>query len=200
MISKYVPSEEFPTYADYRRAKQREANKAWKKRNATEYLEKENARRRRKYAADQVYADLMREKALKTYRADPEKVKARTREYVAANAMEYKAYFVDYRIKNKASVKEYKAAWAKRNSAHVNNKNSQRRARCARATPGWADMESIKDVYMEAKYMQMHVDHIVPLNHPLVCGLHVWENLQLLYPEDNLRKNNTFNPETYSAS
>ena len=200
MISNYVPSEEFPTYADYRRAKQREANKAWKKRNAAKYLENENARRRRKYAADPAYADRMREKALKRYRADPEKVKARTRKYAAANVMECKAYLANYRVVNKASAKEYKAAWAKTNSAHVNNKNSQRRAQCSKATPKWADMESISDVYMEAKYMQMHVDHIIPLNHPLVCGLHVWENLQLLYPADNLRKNNTFDPEAYIAN
>lgn len=200
MISKYVPSEEFPTYADYRLAKQREYKAEWKKRNPEKVRASERVRQKRQYASDSDYAERMRKNALKTYYADTEKVKARVKEYRTLNAMKYKEYCLIYRAENKASAKEYKSAWARVNSAHVNNKNSQRRARCARATPGWADMESIKDVYMEAKYMQMHVDHIVPLNHPLVCGLHVWENLQLLYPEVNLRKNNTFDPENYLAS
>ena len=198
--SNYVPSEEFPTYEDYRRAKQREYKAAWKKRNPEKVRVAERVRQKRQYVSDFEYAERMRAHALKTYRADPEKVKARMKEYKLLNEGKCKAYGLIYRAENKASVKEYKAVWAKRNSAHVNNKNSQRRAQCARATPGWADMESIKDVYMEAKHMQMHVDHIVPLNHPLVCGLHVWENLQLLYPVDNLRKNNAFDPEAYIAN
>ena len=62
--------------------------------------------------------------------------------------------------------------------------------RAGAATPKWADHTLIQDMYIEAKYQQMHVDHIVPLNGRNVCGLHWESNLQLLLPRENFIKSN----------
>lgn len=64
------------------------------------------------------------------------------------------------------------------------------------ATPKWADKKAIKRIYDESKEItkntgiKHHVDHIVPLRHPLVCGLHVAHNLQIITEQENLRKSN----------
>lgn len=58
------------------------------------------------------------------------------------------------------------------------------------ATPSWARLDIIKDMYDCAE--GAHVDHIIPLRGELVCGLHVENNLQYLTPEENLRKGNKF--------
>jgi 5-methylcytosine-specific restriction endonuclease McrA len=62
--------------------------------------------------------------------------------------------------------------------------------------PAWGQ-EGVTDAYIEAQYMQMDVDHIIPLNHPLVCGLHVWDNLQILTKSANRSKRNKFDPDTF---
>ena len=64
-------------------------------------------------------------------------------------------------------------------------------------TPKWANKEQIAKIYKQSIALsesgqQHHVDHIIPLNHPLVCGLHVEHNLQILTKEANSKKNNRF--------
>lgn len=69
------------------------------------------------------------------------------------------------------------------------------------ATPPWADMVAIRAVYLAAERLTIdtgvehHVDHIVPLAHPLVCGLHVHWNLKAIPAGPNMRKGNRFGYE-----
>ena len=48
----------------------------------------------------------------------------------------------------------------------------------------------IKDVYGN----RPDVDHIIPLKHDRVSGLHVAQNLQLMNPSANYSKGNTWRP------
>ena len=61
--------------------------------------------------------------------------------------------------------------------------------------PIWADLDKIKVVYKKASKLNFEVDHIVPLQSPIVSGLHVWYNLQLLEPSLNRSKSNKFWPD-----
>lgn len=64
------------------------------------------------------------------------------------------------------------------------------------ATPAWAEIDTIKALYREARRLteetgvRHHVDHIVPLRHDLVCGLHVQNNLRVITAADNWKKHN----------
>jgi hypothetical protein len=75
--------------------------------------------------------------------------------------------------------------------------NAKRRCQQKIASPLWMDKVGIlslyrqmRDLNKEAGYRKYHVDHIIPLFGKGVCGLHVFNNLQLLLAEDNLRKGN----------
>jgi 5-methylcytosine-specific restriction endonuclease McrA len=92
--------------------------------------------------------------------------------------------------------KKASAEYMKRNRPYYANYASLRTRRLNQAQPKWADQNAILDVYKEAEYFGLEVDHIIPLKHPLVCGLHVVDNLQLLSREENARKNNRFSVET----
>jgi hypothetical protein len=70
----------------------------------------------------------------------------------------------------------------------------RRRRREARATPKWADLKAIRLIYakaaiLTAKTGEMHVvDHIVPLDGKLVCGLHVHWNMRAIHWLENAKK------------
>ena len=70
-----------------------------------------------------------------------------------------------------------------------------RRATKLQATPTWFEEDLVSVVYKKAKQYNCNVDHIVPLQNPLVCGLHCWSNLQLLPEELNKSKGNRHWPD-----
>jgi hypothetical protein len=75
---------------------------------------------------------------------------------------------------------------------------NMRRKRVKTATPPWADKQEIKYIYSLAAERGLVVDHIVPLNHKLVCGLHVPDNLRCIPVNMNATKGNKFDQEVAS--
>lgn len=82
------------------------------------------------------------------------------------------------------------------NRWRYNAHRALRRARVLRATPIWADLAKIKDFYKNCP-TGYEVDHKIPLVNSLVCGFHVYENLQYLTRHDNRVKHNKFDVESY---
>lgn len=62
--------------------------------------------------------------------------------------------------------------------------------------PAWADRQAIAAAFKHARELtkltgiRHSVDHIVPLNHPIVCGLHCPANLRVIPLAENMRKSN----------
>ena len=74
--------------------------------------------------------------------------------------------------------------------------SAKRRAAITRATPGWADLKRIAEIYDQAAMLtartgvEHHVDHFYPVQGRFVSGLHVQGNLQILTATANLKKGN----------
>lgn len=87
-----------------------------------------------------------------------------------------------------------KAARANRPACAERNRRYE--AQKLRAEPKWSDRAGMRRVYEAAANlssstgMTYHVDHIVPLNSDLVCGLHCLANLQILPDRENIKKSN----------
>lgn len=106
------------------------------------------------------------------------------------------------RAKGHIPLEDYKKQ-RKENKIPRSYRVAKRRAMKKNAEVKWSDKQYIQDLYKNAKEAnsifeavgikpKFQVDHIVPLQHPLVCGLHSEHNLQILTAEENIRKSNKF--------
>lgn len=91
---------------------------------------------------------------------------------------------------NKDRIKRHGKAYAAKHPDAIRASRAAYRAAKKNATPVWADKSAIRAIYAEAVRLGMAVDHIHPLTHSKLCGLHVPWNLQLLSKSDNSRKGN----------
>lgn len=127
-------------------------------------------------------------------RDNREKHNEKCRAWVENNREKRKAISRAYREKVKADgrEREFKRAWREANLDRARAYTNHRRRKLRAATPPWVDSREVLAVYEEAKRRGMTVDHIIPIQHPLVCGLHVPWNLQLLTLAENSAKQNEF--------
>lgn len=152
------------------------------------------------------------------YQANRTRILSERSAYRAENIERIKAIQAAYYVEKKARIiervskwqkahpvlrRQTRAKWKRNNPEYLNVDQAFRRARKLEATPKWANRFFIAEAYRLAKLrtkmlgFQWHVDHIVPLRHPLVCGLHTHTNLQVIPGIDNYRKNNRFDTEKY---
>jgi hypothetical protein len=134
------------------------------------------------------------------YVANKETHDARSTAYYYANRDRQAKRMAKWYIDNKELVMQNVAAYLAARPGFSAAVRAKRRAQEIRATPPWADLDAIKEIYAEAARISRetgiphHVDHRIPLQGRLVCGLHVEGNLQILPAKNNLSKGNKFLP------
>lgn len=145
--------------------------RAWFENNPEKFAESQ-----RSYKASPKYTAALKRR----YEANKDTLLARTQEWRAAN----KEHVLRQRRDHKKAKPELHRASQMAREATKRN-----------AIPKWADLDDIKQVYAEAQALGLEVDHCVPLRSKRVCGLHVWDNLQLIPRADNVRKGNRYWPD-----
>jgi hypothetical protein len=130
---------------------------------------------------------LINAKALARRNANPELARARNRASMNAAA--------------KARPEEFRQKWREKNrKAYAENpmkvKAKNKAYALRKQLPAWADKFLIEEMYALARMRSQltsekwEVDHIVPLQSPLVCGLHTEHNLRVVVQTVNRRKGN----------
>lgn len=141
---------------------------------------------------------ILEKQAIK-YAANKEENRKKRREQYYKNKQPYLDRSRKQREEKKEAIAIYKREWTRRNQDKKNASNGKRRAIKIQACPKWLDKDAMllmDSTYAMARWLSLtcfqsyHVDHIVPLNSKLVCGLHVPWNLQIIPAIQNMSKGN----------
>ena len=135
-----------------------------------------------------------KERKRRWYKENKERIRKKHKEYYLEKSKDTK-----WVKQEKERVDEYR----KNNLGKYANKESRRRTSKLNASVSWADKNYIRDLYENCREVEsifeslgmrvkFHVDHIIPLQHKQVCGLHVEHNLQILTAEENVAKSNKY--------
>ena len=168
--------------------------KGWYSRNT----EKQRAANRENYRNNkQRYVENAKEWA----KRNPEKDKKRRAVYYETHREQILARGRDHYAANPEYNSRRGRGWRRANPDKSLEHVRARQTRKQQAMPAWADRAEIKAVYAESRRISQetgvkhHVDHIVPLKNPLVCGLHVPANLRMIPALENQAKSNKLLPE-----
>jgi hypothetical protein len=130
--------------------------------------------------------------------ANREKQLAQMKAYREANRDKILPFKQAWKERNRDQVREANRIYQKSNRSIENARTAKRRAARKSATPVWADNAKMAEFYFAADFLGMvtgewyHVDHAVPLQSKIVCGLHCEQNLQVLPGIENWKKGNTY--------
>ena len=85
-----------------------------------------------------------------------------------------------------------------------NNNRSGYIRTCVLSYPPWVDRAELQKLWQECRDLELetgvphNLDHIIPLNHPKICGLSVPWNMRAIPASHNNQKGNTWNPDQLS--
>lgn len=158
--------------------------------------------------------ECQKERAQKDYQKDPDKWIRRRVSYYQNNKdierQKMKSYYMDNAqrqsiIRKKRYYEDveknrsYSRDWSKKNKILRRISQTNRKKKILLATPNWfgeLDLFVLSEAYLLAdlRYkltgIDWQVDHMVPINAKNVCGLHVWNNFQVIPAYLNNSKKN----------
>ncbi len=166
--------------------------------------QKENKDKAKK--AHERYVEKNKDLLLKKWKEDWQKKKANLTEKQKQDAQKRRQ---KWKSENPEKAKECARNWARKNpdkksitSPEKRNAiTAKRRSVKLKAIPIWfddLDDLTIKEAHSLAKLrekitgIKWHVDHIIPLQGKKVCGLHCWNNVQVIPAKTNLSKSNFY--------